>query len=164
MNEGDAPQKFQVTPQVLIMAGVMFLMLALPLAVTAFFTLRGFQERREEAAEPLPAEVPALRESFESLVDDVWAPVAAPLDAEDARPVVTIVADDPEARAGEVMAEVQTRGGTALDSAQDDGSIRILATLSGPEAAAFLVAHGTDAGGVSGEGSVLVEVTVRREK
>lgn len=159
---------FQVTPQLLIIVLLVLVALALPIAVTVWFTADHFQNKRVAAAvePPVEVDVPGLRESFESIATGTLGEFSGPLDAEaPGRITVSISSDVPLQKMDEVSRALTADGVAVIDlSEPGEGMLRLLATFAPPQAAAFIVEHGGDAGALpSGAESVLVEIVFAPE-
>jgi len=163
--EPEQKNPLQITPQLMLMVLLVFLMLALPLTVAAYFLVVHFRESRANQEAPAAAVViddSALRGSFEAVAASAWGDLSAPLDADNsARVTIRIVVADLLAEQMKMISEVAELGGTTLVfPSEDSGNRRLLATLPAAKASVFLAARDQGMSIPADQDPVLIEVII----
>lgn len=125
---------FRITPQLMLIVLLVLLALSLPLAVTSWFV---FQHFRQTPAARVPAEsveIPGLRGSLEAMADS-----ALPTTLMEESNVFEVSTPDPAGKQAELVAWIQSVGGTSLEMPSDNPeSLRMLITITAAQKAAFI--------------------------
>lgn len=134
----EEPKQFRLNPQVLIVATVALLALALPIAFVIASLQTAFSPKRVAPSPAAEAETAApLQKALEEIADKSLNP--AVIEASSDREIVLLV-EDPEGELARVEALAKALDAVSLPAARDDKQIRLRVSLGDDQSSTFIKA------------------------